>query len=887
MWPCKSGLGNILGYGVKGNGIVASEKSVDDEHNNATTIKVEFPRKLDDASSIKEIEGSKSDLVGSQVPIFTLNSRIYNKFELAVSSSYTERSEKLMYNDPKMYIPRDILKSYLVESNSLTSTIAYDPTFGRLFSLSEIRTRNGNYSAKIMAYVTGETGNIFNISTVDYRRIEIRNKSSQTSEIYTPEILKPFQVAFSEPIKQIEFSLKSFGFIPSFVLIRSASKIYIVSCYKSGRTRDLQRSKVEMDLVSELGTNDLSRNEFADVAFNPWDYTQFSAVDVKGNFGVWNIRRERPNCLKRVNFNIDYEVGEQNTTSVPKCSPSISDSEELSNWKRIIWGGSEGSLIVISRSSATQFTIIPKLTSFELISAKTWSKIQDVFRNERYAFLLTSKELIWLSISPETKRILSWKHFLDDQDPSLKLHVCKKQGHNYICLIYSQMHPLIFVYTFGFRDEKPCSLRDPYFIRRAKDMRGVQQVHLATLNRNFFTLLNDLVQEEDLVSESDLESDFQSEALGLFELTTDLDLSINLFSEVDGLTTIDEKEEWNPQELNKKKTKVAIGRYHLFKKFSKKLFSYVYSDIAKVNKKMHLDDEIKRIQDYAFKLGEGSAVVHKEDFTYHSLMDISSTMPPLVANISEFDSMIEQLSKYYKEKSIDISNIEHAFYKHSTLFSSFTRASRKNNILNLFGALNEVYTNEKLKQFNSIENVRLTAILIGTSLLKASSTNLERNHADQFSDEIKISADHVKAIVEEWDHDELEIFDDFDSKEDKFQSQVSIPQISSSIPSINITTQEKNTRKVNSKRRILKTFARRQKPSSSQNSIVSASQSQEPFEPGHLLSSQMKGASSQESLLNSQNINTSSRRFIASQNRFSTSQSNSQKKAKKRKGGFQ
>lgn len=796
MWPHKEGLGITLSYGVDGNGTleVKKEKSLSGE---GVDIELDFARVKDDGTLLSEIGDSYQNLVEKQIPLFSINSRIYNNLEDTVNSS--SKAPRKMYKDSQIFIPKDILQSYLVESKSLTSTIAYDPTYGDICPVSEIRSRNGQSYKKVMAYVTGEGGNILNISSLTYERIEVKNGGmDRDKDVLVPELHKPFQIALSEPIKQIEFCKIVFDYVPSMLIIRTSSKIYLLSCFHSLKKQAFSKSSIELDIIGEIISSELNGLDFADVSFNPHNYSQFAIVDIKGNFSIWNVKRDNLTKLKRVDFDEKSNV-----------VPSVYDVSELSNWKKIRWTNDPNVLIVLTRSSVTQFTITPELKSLKLITSNTWSQIQDYYRYKDHAFLLTSKEIIWLRLASPVVRLISWKHFLDDNDPSLKMHISEfDDGNRFLCLLYSQMHPLIFVYNFGFKNNKPYSLRDPYYIRRADESGDLHQLFLHKLNKYFFNCLKDMVDENDLVEESDLEISSEQQIYGLFELNTDFSLSVSLLCEEKGLSLW--KIPTNDEVLKSKPLIRKSGKF--FNHFSKSEFKTVVSSLVDDNKEISNEEEIRVIQDYAFKLGEGALRINNdieqckgspltlfnEEPSYSSLIDISKDLPININDVTEFDSMIEQLSNFYKEKDINIANtIKHGLINHSKILNtSIDNIKSSYNIADIFKFIKNAYQINQSKEYNLNKNVIKTSILLGASSLRASSNYLENHYKEQFEEAKNKAPENVQSIIELWDSDEGQ---ELDGINNNINSQRTAPSIQSSMPTIRLTQERKPPRNSSSK----------------------------------------------------------------------------------------
>lgn len=683
MWPSKFGLGAQVGYGVRGNGIIRS-------HEGRRLPQVEFPS-LDNGidsdenigilasnetfPGLKPVKGSLRTVVDPQTSDFDLNSTIYND----------------LLSDPleNLYIPQDILKSYLIESGSLTSTIAYDPTIGPRFCIFPLRSRTNTSTSTTIAYVTGEVGTVLNLSIMKVSCTE----QDQEMQISSPNFDVPFQLTFSEPIKQVACSN-----VAGSLLIRTFSRVYVVQPFQSS----LHRSGIYLELLGQVKSSSLNRESFADACFNPWDPKQVALVDVKGHFGVWNFCPNGKSDPKRV--------------EISASDSSIDNVQELSYWKKICFFTSQV-IFVFSRSSLTQCTIGPPSQCSRLITSNTWSSILDFQRapaDLRYSFMLTSRELIWFENDGTLKRLISYKHFLDERDPSWKLNVCVLDSTTFICIIYSQKAPLYFLYTFGLKSGLPYSLRSPYYIRsltsyhhEARD--NVLQLHIFPIDNS------------------------SGKIFGMFELHTDFGLHFRFLSTTKNIKLGDTAV--TDALWSRSGTPVETGKgfcRHMSAKDWKKLVEQV------LPKGEPASSDSSAIQEFALKIGEWAlafdeSLLRKEKHGSCSLIDMAENPPTNVRDIDEFDSMIEQLDEFFKLKQINLLRADDDLLQ-----------SR-------FNSLREYYGSEQLLGSVSPETLIRTTLELGCSIYRASHSSTNQVYEEKYKEIVQEASDDVKSILSDWE----------------------------------------------------------------------------------------------------------------------------------------
>lgn len=336
----------------------------------------------------------------------------------------------------------DLARSDLVSTgqagnqSKTRSASSFDPTIGNLFITGEVQTipdlRNNIQPRRIMVYSSGRANSILNIAVIDERK-EIDSVSPDFDQIRTST-----SVEMMSRIKSIKLSNLSamLGRKSDLIGVMTESALHMIKLENISSHHEIKMSLCEPIPFKEFGDF-----PFADFALNPWDLRQFAVVDVKGNFGLGQM----PKALK---------TGSKCRMSHDN-SGTIFDPEELSNWKRIEWSSSFTRLIVMDRSKLIELDF-DKDWQLEVIQAKTWSRLLDYHRlDDDYGILLTSREIIVISTKQsrdQLTREVSWKHDLNPEDTTLKLCV-QEVGFNekklLLVCITSRNYSQLYVHCFS------------------------------------------------------------------------------------------------------------------------------------------------------------------------------------------------------------------------------------------------------------------------------------------------------------------------------------------------------------------------------------------------------------------------------------------------------
>lgn len=206
---------------------------------------------------------------------------------------------------------------------------------------------------------------------------------------------------------------------------------------------DLRRARhfearLDANPVLTLTTGRTGGSPHADVSFNPWRTAQFAIIDQKGHWTIWELN---PNIKlphgKAVDAGPSGFVSDEQTDGELNIVNKSGDG-----WGAIIWAGDKSTVVVADRKILSAFSIkndIKRLFVPKLLGPKSADWILDMKRSPldpSQVLLLTSTRIFWLQIilgdddsqnegtlEPGLTILLSWVHFRDQHDVSLRLDV--------------------------------------------------------------------------------------------------------------------------------------------------------------------------------------------------------------------------------------------------------------------------------------------------------------------------------------------------------------------------------------------------------------------------------------------------------------------------------
>lgn len=466
MWPTKLETGVQLAYGISGSGIVVPENGP-----RSVVPAVRFPRLRHHAPRYRRMGNStvaldpggnsESEALEPRTDIDPTTSTTPTTPQPAAAEFPHSGVSPGRSTDQ---FPEHIVRGLEAEAAPLTSSDIHDPTHGPLAAFFEcgtgafgqlvviegkrraLKSKATVVEVQAVAWGAGETLHVRLLMPVN-KRVErgddgadgSHDGAAETDNPPTPSKWKAVyprhhaQLYLGERILQVEAWPRARA-----IAVRTAARITLVAYQWNN---DPNAKGVRLERVHSL----------APAAFVHMSvgFGRLAAVDANGTVTVWRAGSVA------------------GAAPVHEGAVAVPEPHELSHWRRVCWARAH-ELLVASRSRVAHVQLddpAAAATATTIVLARMWSRIQDlcVVPGTCHAFVLTTKEVMWCEIgAAPLRRLVSWKHYLDDSDALARMAVAR-DGAGYVCAVYSRQMPLVLVFSFAHVDGRACSARDPYF----------------------------------------------------------------------------------------------------------------------------------------------------------------------------------------------------------------------------------------------------------------------------------------------------------------------------------------------------------------------------------------------------------------------------------------
>ncbi|KAL8825175.1 MAG: hypothetical protein Q9191_004571 [Dirinaria sp. TL-2023a] len=200
-------------------------------------------------------------------------------------------------------------------------------------------------------------------------------------------------------------------------------------------TYDLAASAFYGNAIVTLPIECTGGASHADVCFSPWSRRCLGILDQEGHWSIWTIKK----------YAQREELREATAIATGSIHDDSSQSVDLNEgfndgWGRILWVGNPETVLLATRACLAAFHIefpYRRLSVPDLELSKSGGLILDMkssLSDLSYVFVLTSTRIYWLRFDDDTVQkdsdanlhircLLSWKHFRDPGDISLKISV--------------------------------------------------------------------------------------------------------------------------------------------------------------------------------------------------------------------------------------------------------------------------------------------------------------------------------------------------------------------------------------------------------------------------------------------------------------------------------
>lgn len=213
-----------------------------------------------------------------------------------------------------------------------------------------------------------------------------------------------------------------------------------------------QPSEIAANHVTTISIQRTGGSDHADLSFNPWNHRQLAIVDQEGVWGIWILekqvhRKDLWTTKAGLNGQVSetLEAGPDRGVSRQKNNTKHSKRSSKYGWGAILWAGDGNTLVVANRRTLSVYHIsetLQRLNVPDLFLPESEDWILDVRRSpldDSHIFLTTSSRIFWLRVLPLSKNddypdaepgisiLLSWRHFRDRDDISLRMSILKDE----------------------------------------------------------------------------------------------------------------------------------------------------------------------------------------------------------------------------------------------------------------------------------------------------------------------------------------------------------------------------------------------------------------------------------------------------------------------------
>ena len=378
--------------------------------------------------------------------------------------SAAERSEsirKLARSFPELVPGVTCFPELAQESELIRKNVArHDPATSDLFAFGKANDqRPGNRKpctrlkkVPILAVAGGSTGDAVRLIRLAKEHLGWeKDNSVRLTNLLLQDQEQSWWFTNGSPVQQLYFAgisgtakarlaVRYHGAITILEPLLHANAVSAKSLYdQDSRQAKVSEARLDANPLLTIPTERTGGSPHADVSFNPWRTAQFAIVDLRGYWTIWELKPSARHLHQNaVNAGPSGFVSdEQSDTSIP-----IPENKSEDGWGSIIWAGNRSTLVVANRKILSVFSIendTKRLHVPKLLEPKNADQIIDMKRSPldfSHVFLLTSTRVFWLNISPDhgqsqrddssdagAQILLSWVHFRDQRDISLRLDV--------------------------------------------------------------------------------------------------------------------------------------------------------------------------------------------------------------------------------------------------------------------------------------------------------------------------------------------------------------------------------------------------------------------------------------------------------------------------------
>ncbi|KAF6224199.1 hypothetical protein HO133_010774 [Letharia lupina] len=428
--------------------------------------------------------------------------------------SATERAQNIKditHQYPEL-LPASSLLPALAQVSEVVEdvTSSHDPTVSELLAFGEAVDLDniGHRSEKvpIAAVAGGDAGEAVRLVLLNHEKLGWEgSKNLRLSAFSAKGGEEGWWSGNGSPIQQLVFG-EAEGRPSSWLAVRCHGAVSVLRP-QLRRTADMlpfahaasnhnPSSRLNVNHIVTLPIHQVNDAPYSDIAFNPWYNQQIATVDQKGGWALWDIEKKEKQARGKKSWTVQKIRDGGLLGGLPEgetLTSSVADG-----WGTVLWAGDLSTIVVARRRMLAVYGIAGKprrLVAPSLVSTTTSEWILDVKRSSKdstHVFVITTFSIFWLQIAGSAgnrkgeevaagaKCLLSWRHFRDPEDISLRLRVAEDSEsgdrdddrETTLVLLYSRLTGLANAFTFRYArslSNLAPSASDPYLLPLPKD----------------------------------------------------------------------------------------------------------------------------------------------------------------------------------------------------------------------------------------------------------------------------------------------------------------------------------------------------------------------------------------------------------------------------------
>ena len=503
----------------------------------------------------------------------------------------------LVHAHPEL-APASFLLSDFAQTSEVIDevTACHEPMISELLAFGEAidttKDKWGLRTVSIIALVAGAAGELVKIVRLTHKQLALDGQERQLDCMTAKGGEDSLWMGNGSPVQQLVFAEVE-GKPGHWLAVRYHGAISIF--------RPLLKSEVDLSVIHENATSPLSSScldincvvmlseqngaEFSDVSFNPWNNQQLGTVDQQGHWVVWDIEaslRPKQKGHGAISKHSEGHISEDHMENPPSSS-LVADG-----WTRVLWVGTKLTIAVANRRRLAFFNTetrskLPQIPDLGQKRDGDW--LLDLKRSPmrpHTLFVVTSSSVCLLHISTAREHdepkdvelsvsiMLSWKHFRNRDDLSLRLNVldvidrpesdsdttsvhaetCACAGEKVsMVLLHSRFNNVITNFTFHSKSsssQRFFSAADPYLLQLEREdnrFHGANtKADVLLTHGRIATMVFKTVDYHNLqISPSDLSEEILKTKIDFYQLSIlqdDGTLSEALYAELDVAATV-------------------------------------------------------------------------------------------------------------------------------------------------------------------------------------------------------------------------------------------------------------------------------------------------------------------------------------------------------------